>query len=667
MGGTCSREQRTIRAPVRTTSDNYMTLESCIGLPRDAYSVSQQLISGPGLVVPLFASSIGDMISLTKVCIAALSKNQMGEFKSYSDALRPKGASKLNFKQTPQSKNDKDSISQDTSPTGPEFTPFDTREDFRSRLQDLLKRMNIMGWEEAFLADFDAKAAADARKNNTNSPVSLAGGGRPQLPALPKSVNLGGGSEPYVLIGPAYLLVSNDVDNNFIEGYLYFPSMTAAGRPSPNYDFMGKSHQWLNRLLHNEMYVAKGKGCEQTCLGSTSEITQDKNKQCDTNVSYLSCGCRSDNPDRPACFHDPTKDTGEFKSKHYRLKETKHPGEPIYYQYVAYCVNIDHTSIKQFFTPDSPKNIVKNIIPSNWNVFTGCKYGLISNNGTYHSRLETTFQQVPGSYKGGTYEYMPMAKFGIYRNDSEDTVALCQTNNMPKRSTLVAAITCMGYPTRLTIEGPSLKLYVTDEPPEPIPKSEKVGWSIKIASDKAKQPIAMVLLDNGAFGVYDIENNDAISSAFTDYIDASLSNNDALLEDSGGDHGEYDPIADYQRRLKQLRDWLRIQNLLVEVADDKQSVTTTDTIVRLSKDVGGDVGTFTSYDPDVDYSSRLRKLVDILSQEGYKVADIPSVKHSDMIRGPMPLYDPEPTIMEFDPTADYNTRLQQLQLVLQRI
>jgi hypothetical protein len=332
---------------------------------------------------------------------------------------------------------------------------------------------------------------------------------------------------------------------------------------------------------------------------------------------------------RPACYERVTNRKNDMNRKAYRLsndkprhERPKTPSAPIHYQFVVYRINIDHESINKFFTQDSPRTIVTNIIPSNWNVFPGCKYTLFSNNELYHTRFETTFEIIPGTRQGrgrrATYAYQPVAKFGIYQNSRENIRNMCKQKRIPQRSRPMASVVSAGYPIRLMIDGNMLKMYTAEDKPPPVPTDEEVTWSIQIAKEGAKQPIALVLLDTGRFGVYDMDNNSVIAPSFEAYINASLSNNNAPVPPVASS-GEYDPEEDYKNRLAQLRAWLIMSNLLVEVSE-VYDIRSAD-IVRIT---GGEAtpdqyGNFQPFDLNIDYMKRLSELVSFMKKQGYNV------------------------------------------------
>ena len=133
----------------------------------------------------------------------------------------------------------------------------------------------------------------------------------------------------------------------------------------------------------------------------------------------------------------------------------------------------------------------------------------------------------------------------------------------------------------------------------------------------------MVLLDSGKFDVFDRENKSVITAKFANYVDSA---NDIYKTNSGlpdfvdvsgngaDDDQEYDPEKEYQRRLENLRQWLRARNLLIEVVSQVYDLNS----VQVIQATGGEVGEFTPFDPNVDYAMRFNKLLQLV-----KDANIP--------------------------------------------
>lgn len=665
MGGRCSRHV-TYRHPVPFVSQMYLLHYGCIGLTDDMYNIEQQLTAGPGLVIPFYGKSMDEMITLSQVCIKALASNKLKEFIEQTSASRPtkfkataaekrlsaQTGANVQSSQQDQSATE-DSNSNANTDKGPDFAPYDERADFEKRLKDLLRRLDKLDWLQMLMDDYDQRIEEKQRMENSDLPPSVRAVEEktsnvsstkittPQLPPLPapKPSAQGGSDEELIVFGPAYMLLSNDADSKYIEAYMFFPSITSDIRTSPNYDFLGRSHQWLNRLITDDIYIAKGAGCEQSCYGTPKYLTQKKRGRCDKDETMYACGCRTDNPKRPACYHDPPKRKGDFPRMQYKKKKGT---APILYQYVIYKINQFHPTIKNAFHKDSPTELMTNIISSDWNVFPGCKYSMMSRNGRFHSRFETIMAPIPGTQRGRTMMYQPTAQFGVFYNVSENIKELCKKRKVPQKSKPVMIIRAPGYPVRVTIERNMLNLY-TSEKQQVIATGETLKWSIQIASDDAKPPFSMVLLDSGKFDVFDRENKSVITPKFANYVEAAISSNNTQQSNlpefvpttNIEGEQEYDPEKEYQRRLENLRDWLRARNLLVEVVSQVYDLNS----VQVIQATGGEVGEFTPFDPNVDYAKRFNKLLQLV-----KEANIPF----------LPIDEKDPTVVAISRQNNYD-------------
>lgn len=632
MGARCSRRV-TYRYPVTTAGNNYMFYHGCIGLTGDMYNIEQQLASGPGLVVPFYGKTMNELMALSQVCIKSLAANKLKEFIEETVKLRPpnfrvSAAERRLGEQTGVNVPDP---KQETPPTAgteetdkePDFLPYDERADLEKRLKDLLRKLNAMEWLPMLMADYDQRISDAKRMEESDLPPSVRAVeekkaklsetkfATPQLPPLPSQKSNASGNEEFVLLGPAYMLMSNDVDYGVMEAYMFFPSITSDIRTSPNYDFLGRSHRWLNRLINDDMYVAKGAGCEQSCYGTPKYITTKRRGRCDKEETMYACGCRTDNPKRPACYHDPPRRSRDFNKLQYKKGKG---GAPIMYQYVVYRINPFHSSIKGSFDKDSPTEILTNIVSSLWDVFPGRKYSIISRNKQFHARFETVMTPIPGTQQGrgknATMMYSPFSQFALFYNN-------------PRKYVPKLVIRARGYPVRVTIENNMLNIYTSDKK-QVVATNESLQWSIQIAKDDAKPPLALVLLDDGRFDVFDRENKSVLTPQFSKYVEAA---NDLYKKESDlpdfvttGENGEYDPEAEYLWRIENLRQWLRARSLLIEVVSQVYDIEST----RVLQATGGEVGEFIPFDPNVDYAMRYNKLIELLNASGVPFLSIPS-------------------------------------------
>jgi hypothetical protein len=540
-------------------------------------------------------------------------------------------------------------------------------------------------WESIFVSDFKNKQLEEA-VNDVPPPFLMppANAGvmdldrmgidlsTPQLPPLPPppSADQKNASKnvPFYLMGPAYIIMSNDKDTNkFIEAYIYFPSMTKDAQPAPNYDFLAKSHQWLNRFLYDNIYTITGSpGCEQACFGTPNAVTSSR-KGCNTHQTIYACGCRTDSDKQASCYDRKSQARKEIK----KINLDGSPGStikgpPIYYQYTTYRINIGHRMIRNYFHKDSPRSLVLNVVPSNWNIFPGCKYSFLSRNRQFFTRFETTFLPIPGTRRGrgkrATMEYEPATRFGLHYTRKDDIPELCKKKRVPQFSRPLFIVQLPGYPKRAAVEGLMLNLYTSDD--KALFGPEELAWSIQIATDDAQEPIAMVLLDNGRFDVYDKNNKSVLNPNFAKYVETGKS---TFIQGAGlatmytgakPEDGEYDPVADYARRLEMLRNWLRVRNLLIEL-ETKYMGTLPPAGKRA---VTYEIGEFQQFDPNVDYTERYKKLLAQLAKLGFSLSSTPETRKSSKT---VPHRSDE-TFPEYNVNSDLEKRLVELKQAIHR-
>ena len=697
MGARCSK-RRTYNFPITNIQD-LIFYEGCIGLTAEMYDDDDQINAGPGLVVPFQGRTLNEILRLSTLCIAAASKRELKAFMQLANnryTREARMANKAAAATAAGSKAPGGGTAQTAAATGrrakgSKFESYDARADFVRRLRELLEILNMKHWEKVFVADYDVavarKMAADGdlppalRKldSTMSNPdvlddVDLS---KPQLPALSAPKVTGGAGDakplPYYLLGPAYLIISNDSDTkSYIEAYMFFPSMTKDMQPAPNYDFMAKSHQWLHRLLNDDMYKANGAGCEQPCLG-TPKAVSTKSVKCDKHVTIMACGCRTDSDKDKSCFD---------KRRDYRRQIKKPDGsgtirsQPIMYQYTVYRMNLSNPSISKMFKADSSSSLQLNIIPSDWDVYPGCKYTFLSRNRQFFTRLETAMVPIPGTRRGrgrrATQEYEAVTRFGLYFTRRDDVQALCKKKQKPKYSSPIFSIQASGYPKRAVIEGTSLNIYTAEE--KKLFGTEDLAWSMKIAKDGAEEPISIVLLDNGKFDVVDKNNASVISAEFSAYVESGQKTYRSKIRDLPSDsmapadgNEKFDPAAEYARRLRALKHWLRIRNLLREV-DEKYG----EAAPQVRPVIQQESGEFIEFDPNQDYEARYQQLVAELIRVGLmrpsaSAAQTAAVSLSPPRRGARGSTNPgDTTFVAYNKDADFQQRLQQLQQAIHR-
>lgn len=622
-----------IYTPARSYDEDFMFYEGCIGVSREEYAAKGLLTSAPCLVVPVAARSLQDIMKWTKLLVATLGEQKLEKYQeiyteySQQESLPPPPVAteqstanvipSTTFAPPPQ-----------TEIMQPPFQPaYDAKKDYTERLRQLLRIMNLVEMEDTYVSTQIAGLPQSTTPDDTRfvqpeslqtKPSSSPGASyfsfdQPQLPSLPRQPN---SNTPmaYKFLGPAYVIVSNNVEagDNFVEAYIYFPSMTKDAMPAPNYDFMGRSHRWLWRLFNDSLHATSGQGrCVRMCYG-TEPVATKVMRSGYYNITYdttvAACGCRSTGQD-DAC--------GELE-----VREIKNAGgktvsklPPLVNSYTIYRLNHDHPDCATRFAMDSPRQLVLNILPSEWDMFPGCQHAVISNNRQFFMMLHTD----------GT--------FGVFTNaNGEDVIGMCKNKDTPPLNVPLFSMSFAGMPERVALEDGVLGLYYNDN------DGESLVWSQRVAGATAPPPLAIVLLDNGTIDVFDRTNTSVLNPGFTEYqrlqwqaytekqaqlssdqqsgsiqspypVNTTLPEYDKIRVAS---QQVYDPAEDFQRRLEHLREWLKVRNLLFETVS--QTFDLSSMAVRMV--INGDVGRFEAYDPDENYRLRYNDLMRLLRDNG---------------------------------------------------
>jgi hypothetical protein len=684
MGGRSSKPAPA-PTPAKSYGNEYIYYEGCMALTGDDYDAGQ-MTAAPFLVVPIIDESLSKVVTWTKMCVKALGENRFKEFEMALNAhMRAFAGSQEGIELPPgmslggtegqnitwqSSMND--ALQQKLQDAVLEA--YDPKKDFEQRLRDLLRILNLVNYEALYLKAFQYKppkkpseaddlimsSMPDSLKIKTFNVMGSDGINMdrkiatPQLPGLPparKSPSLA--DRPYKFVGPAYLLVANNLDGpKYVESYLYFPSMTKDAIPAPNYDFIGRSHRWLFRFINDASYTTTGSRCQFQCFGTEPppppppkqtkrvgrfgriERFRGRRPPPPPPPERVMCGCRSG---------DNEEVCGKLEEREIKNKEgkviSKEP--PFEISFIAYRLNLNHPFNQQYFAPDSPHKVQLNILPTEWDIYPGCKYSIISSNHKFYTRIESFDIPIPGTFqrgrkragrkrRPGTQLFTPAGKYGIYYNHNEDLVQLCKDKKKPTRMQPIFTVEKNGYPSRLVLEDGVLNLFFSADLVEN--DNEVSVWSMEVAEPEAAEPLALVLLDNGRMDVFDRNNKSVMSEKFRMFQEAqwarfgtgepelmslemqgsSVSTNEVLYKDAGAD-GEYDPRLEYARRLLHLKDWLRARNLLFEKVSQYVDLSSM-TAKRLMK---GDTSTFLTYNAEEDYRSRYGELVRFLRSNGY--------------------------------------------------
>lgn len=430
--------------------------------------------------------------------------------------------------------------------------------------------------------------------------------------------------------GPVYLFVAFDFEQRFLEGYLYFPSMTKDRQKWPSYHFLGLSHNWLYRLMYGpeyrmlrpwtncsrrvrdprhtaqleqeriakeqelrslkEMVANTGQTTTQTTNSSptTTEASEElavspekRIKQLEEEIANMydvvksmgmQIGCRTESSYR--CV--------QSKRSHkimriYRRGKKKEKYPAAYFR--VYQLNLEDPRFAEYVEDNSMTSIRRDILPSEVEMFPGCRYMLVSQNRQYFMVLSNTWLAIFWNY------------------GSEDLESLCRFNRNPSMSIAQRMIPFYGQSdTHLIIESGVLNIY------SDIFDDEYNVFSRSVVAEGARSPFAMVLQNDGSLVIYDTKNT--VVSVDDGFVTSSIYDpNNPFIDD-------YDPVADYRQRIINLIAYLRLYNLYREVLENKDT---------LPQDVAMYVldDRIPPYNSETDYRERLRNLVNFLIAKGY--------------------------------------------------
>lgn len=359
----------------------------------------------------------------------------------------------------------------------------------------------------------------------------------------PSDPNVAAKNENKHIYGPIYFLTAYEKATRMMHCYLYLPSMTPEGAPWPNYNFLGRTHRWMRRLVYGASYHVP------------------VYTKCDKMFDYW--GMYEKNPEYqyPSGFKYGcmTSDFFSRNGKSCQQSERAHMGMGIYDRdkkdleypqayYHSYQINMNDTRLTNINKgPKALYWLQTHILSSNLDMLPGCSYSIISHNNKYILLL-TNFGMV------------------LFRNTYNiNFIDFCVKKFAPigLQPILIKWLGVWGEGTRMTIEDLNLNIYTT------VNSSEILVFSEQIAKTGSSGPFTLVLDDDGRFRVYDVNNKDVISDKFRLDNENALSNNGGSENDGldlygeGDDSRGYDPIKDYMRRIINLKAYLRLKGYII--------------------------------------------------------------------------------------------------------
>jgi len=143
---------------------------------------------------------------------------------------------------------------------------------------------------------------------------------------------------------------------------VFLPSITRDGKRMPNYAALGHAHRWVSNFAHlpqSAMYNDWMMQCYTYCA--------------DEYGRFFPCGCDW----KGECEAKPSGENGVLDDS---------PKRTIFYG--AYTVDLHNPRISHLFLEAEHRNYYLNVLPMNVDMFSNCRYGLVSMNEQYAFELK---------------------------------------------------------------------------------------------------------------------------------------------------------------------------------------------------------------------------------------------------------------------------------------
>lgn len=542
----------------------FATSISCMGLI-DREVSNQRFKECPCLHIPIKSPSIPELQKTVTTLVQYVSQNKLAEA---IELLRQQGA----YGEAEQANEDASTSSWNfwsRKKVGVEASLYDRDAELRARLQALKAYLRSLN---RYVETFDV-----------------------QLPELPVAAN-----QPwFVFNGPVYMFLQNANATSGFFCRLVFPSMSKEGQPILSFDNLAKAHRWVERLINSILYT-NGTNCNVQCAN--------------TPVSYSPLSFKL-----PKCWRYryimPCGWTNYSAGKGAKVEN-----------YSVYQLNMNHPKIKPLVDKARIRDIVYSILPSDWEMYAGARYMLISENRKYFMMLMRD-------------------RLGVFENRvNENLIALSKGEAKATKGLYKHGFKFEGVATKVIIEAGFLVVYGRSATSE---DDNDILLRVQITNGGV-QPIALYLHDDGRLSVFDGDNKDVTDKGALDSMDRN--EEEMMLS-------EYDPKIDYQQRILRLLQWLRARNLIQTIlmpGDDK----VLNTLLIDYPDLAPDA----AFDPHIDYEERMIKLVAHLRSQ-FPGVSVPSDTTLQMKLSIS--YNNDAPQAPFDPQANYEERTSKLAAYLQ--
>jgi len=393
--------------------------------------------------------------------------------------------------------------------------------------------------------------------------------------------------------GPVFVLSAYDMENQNIESWLFFPSMTKDRQKYPDLWFLANSNKWIFRIIYSVIYKYKPfSSCQihqrvPTDKGVRWELDDSYRWTNAINSNYI-YGCKSDSKyfcrqsdgvHQAMGIYDQNKNENAYPTTYFR----------------SYQLDSTEPSISQYFSPNTFNTLLMCFLQSDFEMFAGCRYMLVSPNRRFFYILESD-------------------RLILYYNlvPTLDILSLCHNGVNPRTHAIkVRIVNFKGLiNTKMVIENGLLNIYSQATSKDP----STLIWSLSIVKNGYTGPCTLILLDDGSLKVFDNGTND-ISSDNLNSLKSTLNDQDTI--------GQYNYMTDYKMRLIQLTAYLKLNNML------KGGILTADDYLNFGKSSFVSSGTeynqtydeMALFDSNIDYVKRITDLIDRFIREGKMTYD----------------------------------------------
>jgi hypothetical protein len=396
------------------------------------------------------------------------------------------------------------------------------------------------------------------------------------------------------VIAPIYLLTANNSEQKIMDCYLYLPNMNRDGNPMKSYTELGYANRWMRRILSGMTYGLKPYTSCKKMFDNDDMDGPDIHRKYAAGFMF---GCTFDE-DTTTKPHQCVQSNRAHGGMGIYNRSKTIDEYPLKY-YHAYTLNVVDERISEYMTtnPAARSTLQTQILPAGLIMYAGCFYSIISQNNMFFLVLSDNALTL------------------FYNYGNNDLINICSSH---KRLRKVTPIQIMDFSdgfmnTRMEIEDNYLNIYSIVDPDT---RTEKQVFSVMIASPKAKGPLSLVLNDNGQFEIYDNDGYNVTDPNF------AYPNQSALGASGVNDElGYYDPIADYRRRIRNLKAYFRLLGYYVPPDTDPAKLTSAkltsqsqnENLPEFGHTYSGDIP---PYDSKIDYIDRYTTLLRYLYSKG---------------------------------------------------